>query len=435
MTVATALRRSVAFGTGIGIRIGRDDLILTVTRVRPMGIRVLGELTVARFRDQPAAQWGARCLSFLKKLSAAHLAASVLLPREDIVVRQLSLPGVSDSDLAGAIRFQIDSLHPWPEEDAVYDFARMKSSGSVLIAITRRSVIEQWANLFAEAGIKVAGFTVSAAAIWSALRLVSVPGEDFLAFSQNGNFELYGESASRPLFSASPEVSADRAIRLAVSELRLPPDSEPVALGTILPRPVAVPEGTDLAHTALPYAASMTAACPHLAMRLNLLPEQQRQASSRILFVPTLILLALVVATGAGLLFWRHFENERYIEQLHASIARLEPVAARSAALDRQIVETRNRTVMLDAFRGRTKEDMDALAELTRLLAPPAWIRSMQMNRREVALSGETDQAAALLRLLDTSPHFQNSQFTTPIAHAGPVDTFALRTQRKGVTP
>jgi Tfp pilus assembly protein PilN len=433
MTVTTVLRRSVAFGTGIGIRIGREDLILTVTRVRPSGIRVLGELTVPRFRDQPAAEWGARCLSFLKKLGATHLAASVLLPREDIIVRQLSLPGVSDSDLPGAIRFQVDSLHPWPEEDAVYDFARMAGNDAVLIAVTRRSVIEQWANLFAEAGIKVAGFTVSAAAIWSALRLVTVPGHDFLAFSQNGSFELYGESASKPIFSASPDTSADRAIQLAVSELRLPPDSEPVALGTLLPRPVAVPEGTDLSHTALPYAASMSAACPHLAMRLNLLPEQQRQASSRALFVPTIVLAAMVLVTAAGLLFWHRFENRRYLDQLHGRISRLEPLAARAVALDKQIVQTRNRTLLLDAFRGRTKEDMDALNELTRLLAAPSWIHSMQMNGREVSLSGETDQPAALLRLLDTSPRFQNSQFTTPIQHTGTGETFALRAQRKGM--
>lgn len=435
MTVAVALRRSVAFGTGIGIRIGRDDLVLTVTRVRPAGIRVLGELTIARFREQTAAQWGARCLAFLRKLGAGHLAATVLLPREDIVIRQISLPGVSDSDLAGAVRFQVDSLHPWPEEDAVYDFARITSSDAVLIAVTRRSVIDAWSTLFAEAGIKVAGFTVSAAAIWSALRLLNPPEHDFLAFSRNGSFELYGESAAKPLFSASPDVNAERAIRLAVSELRLPPESEPVPLGSLLPRPVAVPEGTDVGHTALPYAASMTAACPHLSMRLNLLPEARRQASSRIRFVPTIVLAVVVVLAAAALLLWRRFENHRYLDELHTRIAALEPVAAHAVALERQIVETRNRTISLDTFRAHTKEDMDALSDLTRLLAPPAWLHSMQMNPREVALSGETDQAAALLRLLDTSPRFQNSQFTTPIARAGTVETFALRTQRRGVTP
>ena len=101
---ATALRKFAAFGTGVGIAIGHDDLMVTVTRVRPSGVRLLGELAILGFRGQPAAEWGARCLSFMKKLGVAHLAASVLLPRDDVVVRQVSLPGVSDGDLSGADR-------------------------------------------------------------------------------------------------------------------------------------------------------------------------------------------------------------------------------------------------------------------------------------------------------------------------------------------
>src|SRR5579884_352887 len=288
--MTTALRKYVAFGTGVGIRIVRDELTVTVTRVRPTGVRVLGELTVTGFRNQPAAEWGAACNGFLRKLGASHLAASVLLPREEVVVRQLALPGVSDADLPGAIRFQIDSLHPWTEEEAVYDFARIGKSGSVLIAVTRRAVIEHWATLFAEAGLKVASFTVSAASIWSALRIFAMPGEGFLAFAENGTTELYGESPARPVFTASEDGGGDRVFRFALSELRLPPASEPVALTELLPKPAAAPEGTDLSHSAVPYAASMSAACPHLGMRLNLLPEAQRQGSSRALFVPTWIL-------------------------------------------------------------------------------------------------------------------------------------------------
>ena len=58
----------LAIGTGIGIEIGSQDLTITVVRLRPNGVRVLGELTIPRFREQPAADWGAAYAGFLQKL-------------------------------------------------------------------------------------------------------------------------------------------------------------------------------------------------------------------------------------------------------------------------------------------------------------------------------------------------------------------------------
>src|SRR5581483_3180666 len=119
------LNKWLAFGTGIGIEIGREDLTVTVVRVRPSGAKLLGAMTIPRFREQAAGEWGTTYRSFLKKLGAAHLAASVLLPRDEMTVRQVSLPGVSDKDLASAVRFEIDSLNPYSEEEAAYDWVRI----------------------------------------------------------------------------------------------------------------------------------------------------------------------------------------------------------------------------------------------------------------------------------------------------------------------
>jgi len=52
------LRKWLAVGTGVGIEIGRRDLDITVARVRPAGVRILGSLTIRDFRNEPAAEWG-----------------------------------------------------------------------------------------------------------------------------------------------------------------------------------------------------------------------------------------------------------------------------------------------------------------------------------------------------------------------------------------
>ena len=176
--IAADFNKWLAIGSGVGIEIGREDLTVTVVRVRPSGARILGELIVPRFREQAAGEWGATYTRFLKKLGFGHLAATALLPRDELTVRQVSLPGVSDKDMAAAVRFEIDALNPYAEEEVAYDWARIGRTSSILIGITRRATLDGYTALFSQAGIKVASFTFSAAAIYSAARLHSNPPSD-----------------------------------------------------------------------------------------------------------------------------------------------------------------------------------------------------------------------------------------------------------------
>src|SRR6476646_3628180 len=105
------IRKLLAFGTGAGIEIRGGDLEIAVARVRPFGIEVTGRLTIRGFRERPAAEWGSEYNGFLKACSASHVAATVLLPRQDVIVRQIALPGVASGDLEGAVELQLDTLH------------------------------------------------------------------------------------------------------------------------------------------------------------------------------------------------------------------------------------------------------------------------------------------------------------------------------------
>ena len=430
-------RRWLAFGTGIGIEMGREDLIVTAVRLRPSGVRVLGELTIPRFREQPAAEWGENYASFLEKLGARHLAATILLPRDEVTVRQVLLPGVSNKDLESAIRFEIDSLNPFSEEEAAFDGARIGDTASVLIGITRRSSLERYTALLSQAGVKVASFTFSGPAIYSALRLYSDgPADGLVALGQDEDeVEVYGESATRPLFSARLDQSADRARTLAISELRLPPETEAGALHLQLPQPVAAPENYDPARSALSYAAAVASAGPLHPLSLNLLPPEQRRGASRLRYVPTAVVGSLVLLLCVAALGYPRYSDNRYLELLQAQIRALDPVARKAAEMDRQTLTARNRAQTLDTFRQQTREDLDALNDLTHLLAPPAWLDSMQLTRTSINIAGQTPQAAALIKLLDSSRHFQGSSFSLPLQKGSGGEVFSIRTTRKGVAP
>ena len=433
----------LAFGSGVGIEIagsaGAESLRISAARIRPGRARELSTLTIADASHQAAGVWGTEYASFLRKLGLSHAAATVVLPRRDVIVRQLALPGVSDKDLPAAIEFQMEGLHPYAEDEAISSWTRIPGTASVLIAIARRGVTERYANLFAEAGVKIGSFTCSAPVIYSALRLLrqrvsatgatrgttrgttADPAPGLLAYeATETGVEIYGESPSRAVFSAAFDAPAERALALAASELRLDAATAPQLLDQLLG--VAA---------ALPYSAALASACPWFALPLNLLPADRRQSGSRLLWIPSAALGGAVLLLALALALFPRYESAKYLASLNAEIAKLTPLANRSSRLDAQIAAARARTTQLDEVRGRTKADMDVLGEMTRILAAPSWLNQLEITRTQVTLAGETQQAAPLLQTIDASPLFQGSEFTMPPSRVNAAEAFRIRTNRE----
>jgi Tfp pilus assembly protein PilN len=426
------LRTLLAFGSGVGIEIGDCDLAVTLSHVRPNGVRVAASTLIRNFRERPAGEWGTEYSRFLREQGAGHLAATVVAPKREVIVRQIALPGVSAKDFGAAVGYQAETLHPYGDDEVVFGWQRLSDNGAALIGIIRRAVLDAYLEKFAEAGVAVASFTFSAAVAHGALRLYAEPPAAGLLATipaENGEIEVYGESPARPVFSALFDLPAARAISMAAAELRLPPNTEASRLDQILPPPLS--GSLDFPRSTVPYAASLAGACPRLAAAANLLPEERRSANSRMVFVPTAILAALVLLVAGAVFGYSRIEERRYLAVLEAESARLQPQVKKIDALDKSIERARARVRLLDEFRGRSKYDLDTLNELTKLLAPPIWVSSTELNRDAVVLAGEADQAAPLLKLIDSSPYFKESGFQIPIVKAAKSEMFRIRALRR----
>jgi hypothetical protein len=429
------IRKLLAFGSGIGVEIAGQSLEVVAARVRPSSIAVLGRLTIANFAGRPAAEWGAEYARFAKALGIGHMAATVLLPRRDVIVRQVTLPGVAAKDLEGAIRFQLDSLHPYGEEEVEWGWSPL-GFGAALVGIVRREAVDRYHGLFTEAGIAVASFTFSAAAVHAAIRLNGNGRPDgFVALGRSGAgaVEIYGESPAKPVFSAEFALPPERAAGLALAELRLPPDTEPVKLEDILPKPAVNPVENDLSRNALPYATALAGACPRLAPSANVLPADRRRANSRAALIPTLVLAVLVLLAAGGVLAWQSYAERRYLRELNAEIAKIEPLAQRADALDRQIAKARAQAELLDHFRVQTRDDLDALNELTKIIKPPTWTSSLMLSRDSARVTGSAPVADPLVGILDSSPLFSGSkpEFITRNPNNQGGEIFQIHTNRK----
>jgi Tfp pilus assembly protein PilN len=432
--IPAGLKKVLAFGSGVGIQIvgprGAEALHIAAVRVRPNGARLVGSLIIEDFHRQPAAEWGAAYGAFLRKRGLSHASAVVLLPRADVILRPVPLPGVSHQDLDNAVRFQLDGLHPYGDDDVYAAWTRLPESSTVLVAVVRRDAVERFAARFEEAGVRVGAFTCSAAAIFSALRVFgATPAPELLAVDDSsGALEFYGESPTRPLFSASFDASNDRAAALAAAELRIPPATEPVPLSTLLKTRSRLPLDTPF-----PFAAALCSALPSSCLSLNLLPAERRHAGSRLRWVPTGVLATAVSLLAGWLVLFPAYESRKYLKSLEQQIAAATPAANRSAAIDKQVEDTRRRIQLLDNLRAQPKADMDVVAELTRILAPPTWVNSMQLSAKQVTVAGETPEAAPLLSLLDASRFFEASEFQGSPQRIAGGEQFRIKTNREGV--
>src|ERR1700691_5885662 len=84
-------RKARKFGTGFGIAIANGDLATVIVRSRPSGSSVIASAVIRNFASRPAAEWGAELFSFLRAAGEARLAATLMLPREEVIVRTVRL--------------------------------------------------------------------------------------------------------------------------------------------------------------------------------------------------------------------------------------------------------------------------------------------------------------------------------------------------------
>lgn len=410
------MMRWMLYGSGVGIEIEPRELHCAVAKVRPAGSETVARHVIENFLERPATEWGAEYAAFLKQQGLAHAAAVAVLPRQEVTVRLLTLPALAGKDLDAAVRYQVDGLHPYQDDDIAFSYARLGDTSSVLVAMARHEVIARYSTLFAEAGVVLAGFGVSAATLWSARRIAAAgPHEPLLAMAETGGLiEVYGESEAKPIYSTVfSDVTAGQARTVAQAELRLP-DETPVSL-----------------MYEMAPAAAMVSAAPRAALPLNLLPEDQRRDHSKMWLIPTLGLLGVLAILAGVLAYQWRYENQKLLTKLTQEIKLLEPRAADAVKLDKQIEAARAQVQTMEALRGRTRTDLDSLLELTRILAPPVWAQGLYLNETMVTVNGEAAQSEGLLKQIDESPRFKNSEFTSSIGRGAAGELFQIRTQRE----
>lgn len=449
-------------GTGCGIEVRGDDLLVVAAKSRPKGVGVVGRMELARFRERPPHEWGTEYAEFVRDLGLSHLAATVSIPRNDVIVRQIQLPPVKGKDLAAAVHYQIDTLHPFGEDEVYHAYAPLrdveKEGGDlpVGIVIAEKQKIDHYAELFESAGIPVNSFSVTAAAFFTSVRVRwDHPPVPFLITDFQGQqLEIYGEGTNLPLFSAAFDLSVlppARALQLAGAGLRLEggesaglavcgessvssrgvqgEDSASAAhfaleadgtfeqrsISEILPSPTAAPPDFEIRRDAAALAVALEAACPRLGWRANLLPLGRRKSGSRWMYAPSLVLGSLLFLILLGHLLRGTIQDRAYVQALREEQQRLADSVNKAQTSRDSIVDARRRIDRLQSLAKRTELDMGVLAELSELIPDTAWLKTLTLDDKGIVIAGEAESAAPLLGRLNDARYLTEAAFSTSL--------------------
>lgn len=427
---------------GCGIAVRGPDLVVVAVRARRRGIAVLGRTVLQGFRERSPVEWGAEYSAFVRGLGLAHVAASFCLPRDEMVVRTLRLPSMRPRELAGAVALQVDELHPYENAATYHSTASLDKDHAagrrcrVAVAIAEADRIEGYADLFSEAGVRLASCGVSAGALRAATRLSrEEPKRPFaVAIRAGEHLEIYGESEDCPSLSSALDlggITLTGALRLALEGLR-PGAQGPVDLALLggnapiepLPgfvirdptsffgSPVDCPEEFALERDAVALGAAMESASSDAGLGLNLLPVSRRRSNSLRPFAPRLALVTALILVVVASLVRPQVQDTRYKTRLRDAIAGLESGTSMSETDQADLAVLRSRYQWLSGRRDRTRSHLDLLREFSEILPQETVLSDLEVDDARSVLTGTAKDADSLLALIAASPRVSQARFT-----------------------
>ncbi len=147
---------------------------------------------------------------------------------------------------------------------------------------------------------------------------------------------------------------------------------------------------------------------------INLLPAEHRRAKvaggrlNRAL--AALLVLLLVAAVAVPL-----WEKRRVVVTLLPLAEQARQEAAKATALRAELESAVTDAQFLAEMKHRAPVVIDILDELTQILPDDTWLQVLELRGEEVRLQGESEQATALVALVEASPMFQGAAFQSPV--------------------
>jgi Tfp pilus assembly protein PilN len=165
---------------------------------------------------------------------------------------------------------------------------------------------------------------------------------------------------------------------------------------------------------------------------LELLPPALRPRHLTRTQLVTIGTAAAVVLLGITALLIPGYRASRQLAHINEEIAQLDPEVR---AVDRLLSELERRRSLLTAvaaIEAGSVRPLPALRELTELLPADAWLTMLALDTKGAELTGQAQQAAALIPLLENSSRFERVEFSSPVTRGRDREQFRIRATWEG---
>jgi general secretion pathway protein L len=430
--------------TGIGVELRGEDMLISSLQSNFSGDAFTHFKRIANYQLRDREDLRRELAHFFKSNKLSKDLIVLGIPRKDLILRYLDLPVEVADNLKQVVQYQVQSFEPTEEDRFYYDYAVLSTNGSkkrlsVLLAMVKKSLLDEHLQLLIALGIRPALVTGSSMALSNMFLHGRKDLRDkifILADLSSSSMELlalrYGTLAySREVPKQNNQRWGDltlRELNEATSKTRLGPEDT-------LERIVLAGESAEVAHAEIaavipdcellkntididvpgvnkPHiqeaGAALGLAYTGLARRppvkLNFLPEELRIHQTRWAYVPAVVFGLAILVLFASLGFHRMFQNQALVRKLDRELQSLKGPVERVHSLRSQsdAVEARIRSFE-DRLRNRDK-NLEVLRELTTLLPADTYLSTYTYRDGTIQLAGSSASAPKLIAELEKSP-------------------------------
>ncbi len=462
---ATAQRLfQIDYLDGLGIAVGACEVSFVHSTKR------FFRIALRKVRTVPLPEDRADHLLALRQALADFLAAIetipdqivLCLPRKNASVSRLLVPETARSSLEQVIRYEVERLLPFREDEIYYDYVTTEVGGEeqrlgVVIFCFPREDVDPVVDALTAAKVQPQIVTLSSAAQATTLLACSPVSEaqQVLVARDNGSFELnfldkHQLVASQTVpVSRVPEPAAFTDILTQSIARNFPgsaPDTTPIFswddTGSL---PLRVDAERDLKGLAQEQFVlgeeepCSTVTCSALGAALqavgeggqiNVLPADRRAHREKRLSALTLVLVGCILMLGIVWATEIVIQDRRTLQALTAQIDQLDPQVRR---VQDQEEEAQRYHEQLQTLRTATLIRLTPLLnDLSILIPKEVYLTTFRFKKNgEVELSGvaKTGSASDLVAILEASECLQNVAPKAPFTKTGKGETFTLGAQ------
>jgi Tfp pilus assembly protein PilN len=445
----------------LGISIADDTIHLAVVSKRFSKVEARGVLSLVDWKTRPLSELKTNVSEFFKTHRFADRRGTLVVSRQNTVMRQFSVPVGTQVNLAKVVEYQIVNFLPSEDATVVYDFTAVRESAGTALQVTvfmvSKVVLEQELQLCQNLGINVDRVVPSGIALANSLAVLGDLFQSknalFIRF-ENGHYEAMGISGRqlsvwRTGTSSQEEGSLLELLRTEVDYLR-----SRANLGSDAPLDVWLagragkaidisPEALQVQHLGdmqqktfgldfTPNALATQKVQDHLfslvagigslqkkvPAPLNLLPEEKRRPKES---WQTYLLYGLVAANClliAALILRGKMQAAHYSGELAGEVARLEPEVRKVRSSEDQLEQLHQKRDRLASLKSQNKVVLEALLEMSLILPKHTVMTDLSFKEGSMEISGFSAEAAALPQIIDSSGYFKEVEFLSAITRS-----------------